>query len=234
MSKNPYILLGISRDASRSDILEALKYKTQIFCSSEDKINNEYYQKLFYDAAEQLLNPETRKIVDENLQTLMENKNYDSKIELPYYYDYFDRSKSEFITYINHEIFDNKLLTRFELMNRYPSHGQFGLEYMYSVVGLDKSFLFAFARDGLLSDVFTRQIIAENEYDEPWKTGDIFKIRGINSLSIPVSKVVPNFLINSQGYILENDLKNLRNSISYAIKENPDVVDGMFKAYKHR
>lgn len=231
--KNPYILLGISEDASKTEIQEALKYKIEVFCTSDNESYNEYYEKLFFDAAELLLDCKKREKVDNGIAKLKKNNNKDTN-NVPIYYDYFDRSKNEFITYINQEIFDKNLLKKFELMNRYPSSRQFGLDYMYSVIGNDKSFLITYAKDGLLSDVFTHQILIENEYTEPWKNGEIFKIRGIKSFAFPISKIVPSGIIDSNGYVLEKDMKNLKNAISYAIKENPEVVDSLFKSYQYK
>ena len=246
IKQNPYVILGVSENATKKEILDALKYKISLFCDSDGNgkdANGDYYHQLFYENAQMLLDSKKRKEIDEYLSS---NR---SKNGLAIYNP---RTTSEFITYINKELIDNNLMSKFNEKECNDSNKRQLKHYLnkrYALIGRDGSFMFAWEENDVechlfsnlkfyyLSDTFTSQTLTAKVHSEdklPWRCGMPFDVSGVMTLAVPASKIIPVDLIDKDDYapfIMTSDFKTLQKAVSYAISQRPEVVTGIFEKY---
>lgn len=245
--QNPYVILGVSENATKKEILAALKYKISIFCDSDGNgkdVNGDYYQQLFYENAQMLLDSEKRKEIDEYLMSIR------SKNGLTIYKP---KTTNEFITYINELVFTDENISKLKVSNNDDPdcNRKEYLEKRFALIGEDASFMFAWEKvnmvDGFffgnvnyyyLEDSFTYQILTEKEYrynEIPWMNGKPFDVCGVKTLAVPASKLIPVDLIKNdvRPYISLYSLKLLQKAVVNAINRRPEVVESIFEKYKN-
>lgn len=166
MSMNPYVLLQIKQTANENEIREALKKQIDLYCRREGNRKNndgEYLHQIFRNAAKDLLDPEKRRKIDEEIskenelhgvvsykysenKKQEENENYrvvkgDNNIQL----EEIDEKelavkRSQYtITSINDVVLSQleSLNSGFICLHRYYT------SHLYAIIGEDNSFIFA-------------------------------------------------------------------------------------------
>lgn len=249
MKQNPYVVLGIKENATKKEILEALKYNMQLFGGNDGNEKNEdgeYYQQFFLENAKMLLDTEKRKEIDEYLKQEREKKALtvcepSEIIPTNNINNFTIKNQNEFFSYICNEIDNKELFKRNQDKEKTTIYRFSGNQQFLACFGEDGTFIFAYSsvfRGGIgLRELFTDSIIYHKGFiflDDvsskklPWNKKRMMKIAGVKTVVIPASKIIPSFLINEKGGFRKSDLLLLQDLIRKSISDNPKIINGLF------
>lgn len=238
---NPYVILNIKENATIEEIDEAYIRKLKEYNQNEnakDKNGNYEIQKL-KQAHDDLINEDYRKRIDEELKNNREDYSLvptDKK-----------KNKSAKNVYINNEYVNAKIT----LNKKSIFDSKIKITKVYAVLTEDDYFTFAsesykygFLTDSKyfkLFDMFLKENIFDGRHSIfasspfiPWHYPDtVFETnRHLKAIVYPATKFVPFELIDRNGCVYKDDLRNITVYVNEYLKEHKGEIKEQIKEMK--
>lgn len=220
---NPYTILGINQNATNEEIEKARKEQLKLKCSIDQNAkdeNGEYLSDVINKAADNLLNKERRKEIDERL----------NNANLPAIYSSSQLPQQVILTSINNELIEkqNKIVLKKSFFDK-----KVECKRLFIGVLSNNSCVFFIERtddDFYLNEYFTDKNVTHSfkGYNRPWSFSKFFDVDGLLAFAYPAYQVIPNELIKN-GKISENTLRSMLPILQEVLINNNDELDRLFK-----
>lgn len=231
---NPYVVLNVHQSATNDEIEKARKTQLKEQCGIDQNIKNEngeYLSHVINQAADDLLNSEKRKEIDEKLS----NKNVPDLYRSP------DNLLNFVLTSINSEVMsrENKIkLNRFLFSRKIECNKLFiGVLNNGDCIYLIEDFWYGGENEKrwYLYEYFSRRQVTTGRKDQncPWDKLEVFKVDGLLALAFPAYQVLPNSLMIN-GKISENALREILPIIQKSIKSNANQIQQLFETEQEK
>jgi len=227
--KNPYQILEIEQNATNKQIELARKHQLKTKCGVDENRKNEegeYLQEVINQAAEDLLNPEKRKEIDEKL-----NK----KLDVPILRQSIDSVNAQIvITTINRELVEKMPQMKFE--KRIFSK-KVKCDHLFLIVLENSGCLFAREKHSndkwWLHEFFTDRFVTDGfeAGDCPWDQFEVFECDGIPAIAYPSYQILPISIIRNQR-VRENALRNTYPVIQNSVIQMESKISQLFEEAK--
>lgn len=224
---NPYIILDINQDATDEEIEKARKRELKSKCSIDQNAkdeNDEYLSDVINQAADNLLNKERRREIDEKL---------DSIKNVPAIYSFSQPPSSIILTSISNEILKNKSkidLKKIFFDKKVKCHSlYFGILSNNSCIFLKEEPDDEVDDEYYLCEYFTEKCVTTNyKNDEcPWDNSKVFDVDGLLAFAYPAYQVIPNELIKN-GKISDTALRTILPILEEVLRNNIDEFNKLF------
>jgi len=226
---NPYVVLNIHQSVTNDEIEKARKTQLKKQCGDDQNIKNEdgeYLSNIINQAADDLLNPEKRKEIDEKLS----NKN------VPDIYRSPSKLLNVVLTGINSEVMSSEhkiKLNRSIFDKKVRCNKLFvGVSGNIDCIYLIEDYYYnnEVEKRWYLREYFSKRSVTYGFKcgDCPWDKLEVFNANGLLALAFPAYQVIPNSLMKN-GKISENALREIFPIIQKSIKSNATQLTQLFE-----
>ncbi len=222
--KNPYVILNIKSDATNEEIELARKKQLMLQCGVDNNIKNEegeYLQQVINEAANDLLDPQKRKVIDEKLPNkspIIYNSTYLSLASI--HLTKINQGLIEEVQKVKLEkkFFDKRASVRklflFVLENHYIGYAE---EEKYP--------------DGYgLCEYFSKRFLT-NDYvvgNCPWDYLQIFQVDGLLTIAYPAYQILPISVIQNE-MVTDTILRQIYPILQRVVSKNIEELDLLFQ-----
>lgn len=224
--RNPYLVLNIKQDATNEEIEFARRYQLKLQCGVDANKKNEkgeYLQEIIDKAANDLLDSEKRKAIDEELSNkplVVYNSTY-----LPPVQTVLTKINQELISELQNVKLEKtscdsdkkvkvKNLYIFVLENHYIGYSKVKRNFL---TGTNK-----------FIEYFTGKKIVEELNWNPWDCAKIFKANGFLTMASPAYQMLPNAAIQN-GRVTDSFLRQIHPILQKVTSNNLEEIDFMFQ-----
>lgn len=232
--KNPYIILDINENATDEEIEIARKRQLKLQCSMDENRkdeNGEYLSNVINQAANDLLNKERRKEIDEKLNSKSKNLPAISTTSCQY-------PSQVILTSINNQLMkpENKLVIKRSFFDRKIKCKNLFIgvlnndDCIYLVEDYDKD-----EDDYYLREYFTRKSVTVG-FDIskcPWDKAKVFDVDGLLAFAYPAYQVLPNSIIRN-GKVSDSILRSIYPILQEVLKNNIDELQQLFNKEQNK